>query len=242
MVGREVWQAGGKAQQVPASGGWSSATSGVASAGGGATTPRVTTFSTGSGVVHWMHGDLEAGPGAGVVVEPVPVATGPGRGRLEGRRSLACDANAGPGLSSVGWLLGRTSITRGGDGGVPQSLDAADSDTCLLGGVAGPMLELASGAERAPDAALTACAPHHRLPCYVPRTAGLFASLPDVDWQDPSLRFETRTGDGHPDAVLTAHEVSAWVPSRAERGFAPALGQRQAAGEGAFTLSLGCLE
>jgi len=49
-----------------------------------------------------------------------------------------------------------------------------------------------------------------------------FASLPNIDWQDPNLRFVDLTGDGHADALVTEHEVFTWYPSMDERGFAAA--------------------
>ena len=58
-----------------------------------------------------------------------------------------------------------------------------------------------------------------------------FASLPNIDWQDANLRFVDLTGDGHADALISEHEVFTWYPSLEERGFAPALRQRQAADE-----------
>ncbi len=47
-----------------------------------------------------------------------------------------------------------------------------------------------------------------------------FASLPNIDWQDPNLRFLDLTGDGHADALVTEHEVFTWYASLEERGFA----------------------
>jgi RHS repeat-associated protein len=58
-----------------------------------------------------------------------------------------------------------------------------------------------------------------------------FRSLPSIDWQDPNLRFVDLTGDGHADALISEQEVFTWYPSLEERGFAPALRQRQAADE-----------
>lgn len=60
-----------------------------------------------------------------------------------------------------------------------------------------------------------------------------FASLPNVDWQDPNLRFVDLTGDGHADALITEHEVHTWYPSLDGRGFGPARRQPQAADEDA---------
>jgi RHS repeat-associated protein len=46
-----------------------------------------------------------------------------------------------------------------------------------------------------------------------------FASLPNIDWSDPNLRFVDLTGDGHADALITEQEVFTWYPSLAEDGF-----------------------
>ncbi len=51
-----------------------------------------------------------------------------------------------------------------------------------------------------------------------------FASLPNIDWADPNLRFVDLTGDGFVDILITEQEVFTWYPSRAKRGFGP--GQR----------------
>jgi len=60
-----------------------------------------------------------------------------------------------------------------------------------------------------------------------------FASLPNIDWQDPNLRFVDLTGDGHADALITEQEVFTWYPSLDERGFAAAERTRQARDEDA---------
>ena len=58
-----------------------------------------------------------------------------------------------------------------------------------------------------------------------------FASLPNIDWADPNLRFVDLTGDGHADALITEDEVFTWYPSLDERGFGPAEQSRQAIDE-----------
>ena len=49
-----------------------------------------------------------------------------------------------------------------------------------------------------------------------------FASLPNLRWDDPNLRFVDLTGDGHADILITEEQVFAWYPSLAEAGFAQA--------------------
>lgn len=49
-----------------------------------------------------------------------------------------------------------------------------------------------------------------------------FESLPNVNWNDPNLRFVDLTGDGHADILVTKNEVLTWYPSLAERGFGSA--------------------
>ena len=44
-------------------------------------------------------------------------------------------------------------------------------------------------------------------------------SSPNVDWNDPNLRFIDLDGDGHADVLITEHEAITWYPSLAENGF-----------------------
>jgi RHS repeat-associated protein len=48
-------------------------------------------------------------------------------------------------------------------------------------------------------------------------------SVPNVDWNDPNLRFVDLNGDGHADVLVTEHDVFTWYPSLAEAGFNAAL-------------------
>jgi RHS repeat-associated protein len=54
-----------------------------------------------------------------------------------------------------------------------------------------------------------------------------FAHLPNIDWQEPNLRFVDLNGDGHADVLVTEHDVFTWHPSLAEEGFGPARQVRQ---------------
>lgn len=58
-----------------------------------------------------------------------------------------------------------------------------------------------------------------------------FASLPNIPFNDPNLRFVDLTGDGHADVLITEHEAVTWYPSLAEEGFGRAEKVRQALDE-----------
>jgi RHS repeat-associated protein len=49
-----------------------------------------------------------------------------------------------------------------------------------------------------------------------------FRTLPDIDWNDPNLKFIDLTGDGRSDILITENEVFTWYPSLAEEGFGAA--------------------
>jgi hypothetical protein len=49
-----------------------------------------------------------------------------------------------------------------------------------------------------------------------------FKHLPDIQWDEPNLRFVDLDGDGHADVLITENEVFTWYPSLAEDGFGPA--------------------
>ena len=46
-----------------------------------------------------------------------------------------------------------------------------------------------------------------------------FVALPNVDWNDPNLKFVDLTGDGHADILMTEDQIFTWYPSLAETGF-----------------------
>jgi RHS repeat-associated protein len=46
-------------------------------------------------------------------------------------------------------------------------------------------------------------------------------NLPNIDWNDPNLRFIDLDGDGFPDVLVTEHDAFVWYRSRAKEGFEP---------------------
>lgn len=49
-----------------------------------------------------------------------------------------------------------------------------------------------------------------------------FESVPNLDWDDPNLKFVDLTGDGHADILISEEDVFVWHASLSEKGFASA--------------------
>lgn len=75
-----------------------------------------------------------ANPVTGTGSMTVPIATSPGRSGVGPQLSLSYDSGAGNGQFGFGWSLSLPAITRKTDKGLPQYLDAEDSDEFILSG------------------------------------------------------------------------------------------------------------
>jgi RHS repeat-associated protein len=49
-----------------------------------------------------------------------------------------------------------------------------------------------------------------------------FRNLPNLQWNEPTVRFVDLDGDGHADILITEDNVFTWYPSLGEEGFGPA--------------------
>ena len=88
----------------------------------------------GGGAVRGMGEKFAANPVTGTGSMTVPIATSPGRAGFGPQLSLSYDSGSGNGPFGFGWSLALPAITRKTDKGLPQYLDAEDSDGFVLSG------------------------------------------------------------------------------------------------------------
>src|SRR5881409_3946661 len=102
----------------------------------------------GGGAIRGIGEKFAANPVTGTGSMTVPIATSPGRSGFGPQLSLSYDSGAGNGPFGIGWSLSLPAITRKTDKGLPQYLDAEESDVFLLSGSEDlvPVLESHGGA------------------------------------------------------------------------------------------------
>jgi len=140
----------------------------------------------GGGAIRGIGEKFAANPVTGTGSMTVPIATSPGRSGFGPQLSLSYDSGSGNGPFGFGWNLSLPSITRKTDKGLPQYLDAVESDVFIL-----------SGAEDLVPVLMpedTTTAPGYTIHRYRPRIEGLFARIErwthrsdgDVHWRSIS--------------------------------------------------------
>src|SRR3954454_12680917 len=88
----------------------------------------------GGGAIRVVGQKFAANPVTGTGSMSVPIPTSPGRSGFGPQLSLSYDSGAGNGPFGFGWSLSVPFITRKTDKGLPQYLDAIDSDVFILSG------------------------------------------------------------------------------------------------------------
>lgn len=96
-------------------------------------TPAIT-LPKGGGAIRGIGEKFAANPVTGTGSLSVPIATSPGRSGFGPQLSLSYDSGAGNGPFGFGWNLSLPTITRKTDKGLPQYLDAEESDVFILSG------------------------------------------------------------------------------------------------------------
>ena len=88
----------------------------------------------GGGAIRGIGEKFSASPVTGTGSLTVPIFASPGRSGFGPQLSLSYDSGAGNGPFGFGWSLALPRITRKTDKGLPQYLDAQESDTFILSG------------------------------------------------------------------------------------------------------------
>lgn len=88
----------------------------------------------GGGAICGMGEKFAANPVTGTGSMSVPIATSPGRSGFGPQLALSYDSGAGNGPFGFSWNLSLPAITRKTDRGLPQYLDAEESDVFILSG------------------------------------------------------------------------------------------------------------
>lgn len=133
------------------------------------------------GAIRGIGEKFAANPVTGTGSMSVPIATSPGRSGFGPQLSLSYDSGAGNGPFGFGWSLSLPSITRKTDKGLPQYLDAIDSDVFILSGAEDlvPVLVQDGGGRWQPEKhpLRTVDGKTYRIRRYRPRIEGLFARI-----------------------------------------------------------------
>jgi hypothetical protein len=147
--------------------------------GSGFAAPNIS-LPKGGGAIRGIGEKFAANPVTGTGSMSVPIATSPGRSGFGPQLSLSYDSGAGNGPFGFGWSLSLPSITRKTDKGLPQYLDADESDVFILSGAEDlvPVL-VENGTQREQEKlpARTVAGIKYTVRCYRPRIEGLFARI-----------------------------------------------------------------
>src|SRR5258706_11798581 len=133
----------------------------------------------GGGAIRGIGEKFAANPVTGTGSMTVPIAASPGRNGFGPQLSLSYDSGSGNGPFGFGWHLSLPSIVRKTDKGLPQYLDAEESDVFILSGAEDlvPILIEKNGKwERKPFDS-PADEPGYIIQRYRPRVEGLFARI-----------------------------------------------------------------
>jgi hypothetical protein len=179
------------------------------SAGSQIRAPAIT-LPKGGGAIRGIGEKFGTNPVTGTGSMSIPIFTSPGRSGFTPQLSLSYDSGAGNGPFGFGWSLSLPAITRKTDKGLPQYLDAEESDVFILSGAEDLVLEFKRDAagkwvEKDGEYAILD-EPHtvngvtYTVRRYHPRIEGLFARI--ERWRD------TTKGDVHWRAITKDNVTS----------------------------------
>jgi len=146
----------------------------------------------GGGALRGIGEKFAANPVTGTGSLTVPIYASPGRSGFGPQLSLSYDSGAGNGPFGFGWSLPLPSLTRKTDKGLPQYVDAEESDSFILSGAEDlvPLLVKNNGQWVRDETPRTVYGQQYIIHRYRPRVEGLFASIERwVNLSDPQDTF-----------------------------------------------------
>jgi hypothetical protein len=147
----------------------------------------------GGGAIRGIGEKFAANPVTGTGSLTIPVATSPSRSGFGPELSLSYDSGTGNGPFGLGWNLTLPAITRKTDKGLPQYLDADESDVFILSGVEDLVPQLLPDGTRFRD---VTSAPGYIIQRYRPRIEGLFSRIERWTWNATGeIHWRSITGD-----------------------------------------------
>ncbi len=149
------------------------------------------TLPKGGGAIRGVGEKFSVNPVTGTGSMSVPIATSPGRAGFGPQLSITYDSGSGNSAFGFGWNLSLPAITRKTDKGLPQYLDAQNSDVFILSG-AEDLVPFLHEDESGPQANQSDA--EYTIHCFRPRIEGMFARIErwsrhsdgDVHWRSIS--------------------------------------------------------
>ncbi len=160
-------------------------------AGGTPLAPPAISLPKGGGAIRGVGEKFAANLVTGTGSMTVPIAVSPGRSGLGPELSVSYDSGSGNGPFGFGWSLSIPSIIRKTDKGLPEYLDAEESDVFVVSGSEDLVPVLGLNGLRFEDKTIV---PGYTIHRYRPRIEGLFARIErwsrqgdgDVHWRSIS--------------------------------------------------------
>jgi RHS repeat-associated protein len=182
----------------------------------------------GGGAIRGIGEKFAANPVTGTGTMSVPISTSAGRSGFGPQLSLAYDSGSGNGPFGFGWSLALPSITRKTSKGLPQYLDASESDVFILSDAEDlvPVLGQTKHGkwEREEAPVRTVAGMRYRIDRYRPRVEGLFARIErwsnadhpgDVFWrsisEDNTTTWYGRTAESRIADPDDASRIFSWL-------------------------------
>jgi hypothetical protein len=176
-------------------------------------TPPSINLPKGGGALRGIGEKFAANPVTGTGSMSVPIATSPGRSGFGPELSLSYDSGAGNGAFGFGWSLSIPAITRKTDKGLPQYLDAIESDVFILSG-AEDLVPILSDDGRRWSQTRTIDETTYQIHRCRPRIEGLFARI--------ERRTSSSTGEIHWRSITRDNVTTVYGKDNNSRIFDPA--------------------